>query len=191
MNAIAARNATTTKSTYGYGDLEEAWYEGMATNLAMRHNLEAGRAYQLPDHSRLVIDDHGNYKIEDQDAKVTYQANRIREFSPHLNASDMLAKFVEYVGSLGVRQTEVLSLPIELFINWLIIEAAERDHDPVPPEVVPVPQHRELKMLVKPKCLKCGRFIPALHRRHRFPFCDPQHAGVYLQRQRPALQLTN
>lgn len=156
--------------------------------------LNAGqRTVNLPDGSKLLIDDAGNYRIEDNDAKVTYRANRVREFSPHLNASDMLAQFVKYVGSLGVQQAEVLGLPIELFINWLIIEAAERDHDAVPPDVVPVFEHREVQLILRPKCLSCGRFIPRLHRQHRFPFCGVEHAARYvsLQSHKPlALQAT-
>ena len=46
---------------------------------------------ELPDGAKLIVDAAGNYRIEDKDAKVTYKANRIREFSPHLNASDMVA----------------------------------------------------------------------------------------------------
>src|SRR5574341_266260 len=76
--------------------------------------LPAGeRTIELPDGSKLILDNNGNYRIEDKDAKVTYKAHRLREFSPHLNASDLLAQFVHYVGSLGVRQGEVLGLPIE------------------------------------------------------------------------------
>ena len=68
---------------------------------------EAGQTIKLPDGSHLILDDLGNYRVEDKDAKVQYRANRMRDFSPHLNASDLLAQFVRYVGSLGVRQAEV------------------------------------------------------------------------------------
>lgn len=156
--------------------LEEAWYDGAASVSAMRHVLEKNKEYRLPDDGKLIIDDAGNYAIEDKDAKVTYRANRIREFSPHLNASELLGQFVEYVRSLGVNQKDTLGLPIELFINWLIIEAAERDGDQIPETVVPPQQHETLKLVLKPKCLSCGRFIPKLHQQHRFPFCDPDHA---------------
>lgn len=108
----------------------------------------------------------------------------MREFSPHLNASDLLAQFVKYVGSLGVKQTEVLQLPVELFINWLIIEAAERDKDQVPDGVIPV--GKQVQALLKPNCRKCGRFIPAMHRQHRFPFCNARHAKLYLESHAPA-----
>lgn len=140
------------------------------------------RSLGLPDGSKLEIDDLGNYTIHDKDAKVTYKANRIREFSPHLNASDLLAQFVRYVGGLGVRQKEVLSLPIELFINWLVIEAAERDQDQIPAEVVPVERHPVLATARRPRCLGCGKFIPRLYYRNRFPFCGPEHGARHAQR---------
>ena len=165
------------KSQY-LSDLEWEHYNNQQPRLPSV--LPKGQHFGLPDGSKLLIDDAGNYQIEDKDAKVTYQANRVREFSPHLNASDMLAQFVKYVGSLGVKQAEVLGLPIELFINWLIIEAAERDHDTVPPEITPVLEHREVQLILRPKCLSCGRFIPRLHRQHRFPFCGVDHAARYV-----------
>lgn len=142
------------------------------------------QSIELPDGARLEVDELGNYRIEDKDAKVTYRANRIREFSPHLNASDLLAQFVRYVQGLGVRQDEVLALPIELFINWLVIEAAERDRDPAPEGVTPVARHVAIAAIRKPRCLHCGRFIPAEHRRHRFAFCDPAHGLAYVERRK-------
>ena len=142
--------------------------------------LPEKRSIELPDGARLEVDDQGNYRIEDKDAKVTYRANRMREFSPHLNASDMLAQFVKYVGLLGVRQKEVLGLPIELFISWLIIEAAERDKDPVPDDVKRIEHHPQIIEAQRPKCLACGRFIPRLYYRNRFPFCRPEHGVRYV-----------
>jgi len=145
--------------------------------------LPAGkRTMEMPDGAKLIVDNDGNYRIEDKDAKVTYKANRIREFSPYLNASDMLAKFVADVGGMGVKRDEVMGLPIHLFISWLILEAAQRDGDPVPRDVLPVKCDPLLKLAVKPKCLACGRFIPRLHWKQRFPFCSPEHGARHLAR---------
>lgn len=141
----------------------------------------------LPDGAKLIVDDAGNYRIEDADAKVTYQANRFREFSPFLNASEMLARFVEYVQKVGVKQPDVLGLPIELFINWLVIEAAERDQDPVPDGVVRVEDHQAVVATRKPKCLSCGRFIPLEHHRRRFAFCSIEHGIVYARSKLPSI----
>lgn len=183
-NTATAATGLPYKSgnAYSYGDLESAWYDGAACNVAMRRMLDKGKSYELPDGSNLVIDDLGNYRIEDKSAKVTYKANRIREFSPHLNASDMVAKFMEYVGALGVKQGDMFGLPIQLFIHWLIIEAAERDNDPLPDDVKPIANHPRLTYLLKPKCLCCGRFIPRLNMQNRFPFCSPEHGAMYVER---------
>lgn len=160
--------------------------QDLGLNDSVPSKIPAGaRSIELPDGAKLIIDAAGNYRIEDKDAKVTYKANRVREFSPHLNASDLLAQFVRYVGTLGVTQADVLRLPIELFINWLVIEAAERDQDPVPADVVPVESHLEIRRLRKPQCLHCGRFIPRLFTKHRFAFCGPEHGIAYLRRAEP------
>jgi hypothetical protein len=93
-----------------------------------------------------------------------------------------VARFVDYVRTLRVRQDEVLGLPLELFINWLVVEAAERDQDPVPDGVVRVPEHRAVRDLVRPKCLSCGRYIPRAYHRQRFDFCNPEHGAAYARR---------
>src|SRR3990167_3647894 len=149
------------------------------------------RTIELPDGAKLIIDDLGNYQIDGKDAKVQYRANRMRDWSPHLNASDMLADFVKYVGGLGVKQTEAPGLPLELFVNWLIIEASERDHDAVPDDVVPVGEHKRLKEMLRPRCLVCQRFIPRLHYQHRFAFCGIEHGAEYVKRRGDARLIGN
>lgn len=182
---IVTSNSTWTSSaTTTTIDPDNLSFKWNWSAVGIPDKIPAGkRTLELPDGSKLILDDNGNYRIEDKDAKVTYKANRLREFSPHLNASDLLAQFVRYVGSLGVRQGEVLGLPIELFINWLIIEAAQRDDDPVPVDVVRVEKHVAVLATCRPKCLSCGRFIPRFYHRNRFPFCRPEHGARYMQRQ--------
>jgi len=178
---IGGHNITSGTPVWNWSPATNAvWDDDSVTLKWIPDKLPAGqRTLELPDGAKIHIDDAGNYKIEDKDAKVTYQANRIREWSPHLNASDMLAQFVEYVRKLGVHQKDVLGLPLELFINWLVIEAAERDQDPIPLGVARVD-----RVLKNPKCISCGKFIPRLHYRNRFPFCNPNHGIVYMQKQR-------
>ena len=84
----------------------------------------------------------GNYSIEDDHARVVYKANRIREFNPYVSASDLLEEFIKFLGVAGVLQREVLNMPINVFIHWLIYKAAERDGDevrdvPEPLSVIP------------------------------------------------------
>ena len=104
----------------------------------------------------------GHWHIEDKDAKVTYRPAE-RDFNRFMNASDLLEKFVEYVKTLSVTQKEFMGLPIELFINWLILHAAEADGEDPPPFVI-VDKHPAL--LPPPKkitrCLNSGRFIPKI-----------------------------
>jgi hypothetical protein len=184
----AHSTSTNTILTNGNNYTTYCWSDDTCADepyiIDSRRPLAVGKDYRLPDGSLLSIDGSGNYKIEDKDAKVTYKANRVREFSPHINASDMLADFVKYVGSLGVKQSEVLGLPLELFVNWLIIEAAERDQDPVPQDVVRVDHHPALLSVRKPKCRSCGRFIKRMNHQHRFPFCGISHAESYIEKHR-------
>lgn len=105
-----------------------------------------------------------------------------RDFNPYLNASDLLAKFVEEVGQIGVARDDVINLPVQLFIAWLVIKSAERDGDPLPEGVIPVERDPALLEITNPKCVNCGRFIPKLHVKHKFPFCDPVHAQRHLER---------
>ena len=147
-------------------------------NIRICHEtVELNSTLKLPDGAKLIVDNDGNYRIEDKDAKVTYQANRLREFSPYLNASDLLAKFVEYVGTLGVRRGEAVMLPLNLFVAWLVIEAAGRDGDPIPQDIAPI--ENTLAKVVRPKCLMCGKFV---RRVSRFPFCSPAHGAIYLEK---------
>ena len=144
-------------------------------------NLMSGYTYRLPDGSELHVDAQGNFRLEDAAAEVIYKANRIREFNPFLNASDLLARFIEYVGSVGVRQGEVFSLPIGLFINWLIIEAALKDGDAPPHDVKPVP--KLLAARPRPQCLlpSCRRFVRRAIVSAGFGYCGSQCAAQHGQ----------
>lgn len=132
---------------------------------------------ELPDGAILHAEADGSYRIEDKDAKITYKAARVREFNPFLNASDLLEEFVRYVKGFGVKRGDFMNLPIELFINWLVIRAAEQDGEP-PPDV-PDP----IKMLPAPpkmaRCLDCGRFIPEKPRLLGIVFCHGGHMDRY------------
>lgn len=156
-----------------------------------RIELPKGRQVRMPlgDGSILYVDKEGNFSVNDKDSKVIYKANRIREFNPYINASDLLIKFMDYVRGLGLdlKKEEVMSLDIGLFVNWLIIEAAERDSDPVPQDVVEVQQKR-LKGRVSPRCIlpTCRRFIPRAYVTAQFPFCNPMHAEAHIKRLKAA-----
>ena len=122
----------------------------------------------MPDGSIIEISRDGNYVINDKNSKPTYRANRLgREFNKFMNASDLLEQFIDYVKVLDVSQTEFLKLPVELFINWLIMQAAIQDGEE--PPVVP--------MLPAPNtCLHCKETIPA---NSKLQFCSKEHMNLY------------
>lgn len=177
-NGYYLTDCTTTSSSWKtYATFKYTQFTEEAFRQVLR--IKPGHEYDLPDGAKLIVDDTGNYRIEDREAKVTYKANRTRDFSPYMNASDMVGQFVDYVRQAGVKRDDVLGLPLKLFIAWLVIEAAERDGDDVPGDVLRIEQDPALKSVVKPRCLACGRFIPRLHCKHQFPFCNPEHGRAY------------
>lgn len=143
---------------------------------------EAEGDYLMPDGSTLKVDTYGNYQVLDQDAKVTYKANRIRNFNPYLSAADLLETFIKEVGRLdGVNQDEILRLPIEAFVNWLILQAATKDGDsldglPTVEKALPPPVPRN------PRCLACGRFMSRMWAAARVSFCSESHFSKYQKR---------
>jgi len=107
---------------------------------------------ELPD-GALMVFEKGNYKIEDKDAKITYKADRHRDFNKFVKGSDLLEDFINDLGKLGVTQSEFMNLPVQAFITWLIYKAAEHDQEP----------HQF-------RCMSCGRYTkPGL------VFCDGDH----------------
>lgn len=140
----------------------------------------------LPDGTRIQVDEKGNFVINDKDAKVVYKGNRMREFNKFLNASDLLEEFVDMAGEYGVRQAEFMNLPMQLFINWLVIKAAEADGDPVQFEEI---RHSPLLTnMIRPRCLHCGRFLEHEHRRRGVNFCSGAHLDAYLDKTTPKAQ---
>lgn len=76
-----------------------------------------------------------------------------KEFNKYINGSDLLEEFIAFLGSEGVRQGEVMALPLELFIKWLIIRAAEVDQEE-PPVTLELPPPKR-----QPRCLGCQRYM--------------------------------
>jgi hypothetical protein len=81
------------------------------------------------------------------------------DFNKFLNASDMMEEFIRFCGTVGVRQSELMDLPVGHFINWLILKAAEADGEEPPKDI-----HLQLpsgpKARHSHRCKFCGRFIP-------------------------------
>lgn len=176
--------SSTTNVATNFGDIYEVADPGVflksKDGLALIADHE--QRFKLPDGSVLEVDAMGNFHIDDTNAKVVYQASRVREFNPYLNASDQLVRFIEYVGRLGLRRQEAASLPLSLFVNWLIIEAAEKDRDPIPDGVSLLPQHPDLRKRLRPRCLVCHRFVKRSLALQGFSYCTPEHAIAYARR---------
>lgn len=150
---------------------------------------------ELPDGTMLHVD-KGKLLIDDDDAQIVYAANRFREFNRYLNASDLLVDFVRFAGSLDVRQSEVLDLPIDLFINWLIVQAAEADGESPPDDIV-IDQHPSLnhKALPRPKhstrCVHCGKYVVSSKQKDLLPACNKFHLIFFLKKNQVTLSHYN
>lgn len=122
----------------------------------------------LPDGTVIFIKPDGSFQIEDADAKVIYRANRVRNFNTFLNASDRMEEFIAFCAQAGVKQDEMLKLPLKLFVQWLALEAAKADNEPAPP-VALLP---DLRRRAKPRCT-CGRFLSRRHVAAGLSHCRP------------------
>jgi len=141
---------------------------------------------EMPDGTLIQMQKNGNFTVDDKDSKVVYKGNRIREFNRFINASDLLQDFIRFLGKQGLRQSEALSVPIELFVSWLVLCAAESDGEEKPDDVVPVENHPKFieckKKVMAGKCLRCGRFISANKTQAGFNFCSIDHAREHCER---------
>lgn len=156
---------TSTQALGGVGYPPVAVFDD--PHLPPVYKIEDGRpiTLRLPDGTIIDVAKDGSFIISDKDAKVTYRANRVRDFNPFINASDKLEAFIKFCGALGVKQDEMLNLPVSLFIKWLIVMAAAADGEEADEEA--------LLALVKqrrPRCT-CGRFIGRERIRKKVFFC--------------------
>lgn len=182
----SSSNATVTYNTPAFSTSSNTFNYDIEWNIQSYPSDELTpdslvRKIRLQDGTIIHIDGKGNYRIEDKDATVIYKANRMREFNPFVNAGDLLSDFIDYVRQTipGVRRADIPDLPLQLFVHWLILEAATRDGDDAPSDIVPVPESRLLKGIVKPQCVlpSCRRYIKRRFSTAGFNYCNPQHAG--------------
>jgi hypothetical protein len=115
---------------------------------------------EFPDGSVLNVDDKGNYHIDDKNAKVTYKANTIREFNRYINASDLLEEFIRFLGTeFDVRQNQIMDVPINVFIEWLIVQAAMKDGDDYGKDMKLLELEVQKERNWYRRCKCCGRYI--------------------------------
>jgi hypothetical protein len=134
------------------------------------------RNIHFPDGSIIEVRADGSFVVNDKDAKITYKANRIREFNRFLNVSDRLEEFIKFCDSAGVKSDEMLNLPISLFVAWVCLEAAKADNEPPPEDVKLLPN---LRKYIAPKCPSCGRFISRALKLEMIDFCRPECFTVF------------
>lgn len=99
---------------------------------------------------------------------------RPNTFNKYVQGSDLLEEFITFLGEEGVRQGEVMDLPVELFVKWLVIRACEEDQeDPQITLELPAPTPQ-------PRCLGCQKFMA---RAVVLPMHDQRCAERYFERQ--------
>jgi len=144
--------------------------------------LGAGIECKLPDGSTLKIDDVGNYEIIDENQKITYKANNLREFNRYINASDLLEEFIEYLGENRVKQKDILNVPIEIFITWLVYKASEQDRIDNQNDILALEtKTKELKIVHR--CKYCGRFLTNKFKEIGVNFCNSNHFDLFVNQQ--------
>lgn len=171
--AMQMHAASAAKSRYG-GSLYPLQGDVDVMNGVLRLPKGWAGIVSLEDGTNIVVETDGKMRIVDENAKVTYRANRVREFNRFLNASDLLREFIADVGAFGAKQSDVLTIPIELFINWLIMKSAEQDGDAT---------HGAL---IHPRCRWCSRFISFARAQAGILFCGEQHAINFMRKERLA-----
>lgn len=127
-------------------------------------NVGHARTITFPDGTIIDFAADGSFKIQDENAKVIYKAARCHDFNPFLNASDKLEEFIQFCGTVGIRQGDMLEIPIRSFVQWLVIEAAKADGDE-PKALLELPNYSI------PRCRSCGRFMSPQLKADRIEFC--------------------
>lgn len=150
-----------------------------AAQLAGRITARVGTAFEVdfPDGSKLKFSADGNYVVEDSAARVTYKAARFRDFNRFVNAADMLDGFAEYVKAAApaASRAEFKSLPLELFLKWLFLEAAREDGEDVEAEPIAEAAAAMLTTRVRPRCPYCQRFVRRSRAAAGFLACNGDH----------------
>jgi hypothetical protein len=142
---------------------------------------EDGCRLVLPNDVEVNVAPNGVIRISDVDAKVFYEAAP-RPFNKFLNTSDVLELFIRYLGSQRVRQRHVMQMPLGLFINWLIIEAATADGDPAD-DLKPKLCEGVATIKAQPRCLYCKRFLARVRHDRGITFCSGAHMDRYVARE--------
>lgn len=167
-------DTSTSATTYTTSNVTNLIYFPVE-NLTIKQDkfkVEGPISLQMPDDSLIEVDESGNYQILDKEAVVTYKATNVREFNKYINASDILEEFILFLGKMGAKQGEVLNVPIELFINWIIFRASQEDGEETEPP--------KLEANIVPRCNYCKRFISKVKSNLGINFCNELHLSKFM-----------
>lgn len=170
-------NSAITASTLTASNL--VLYNDLDRNFPLSVDNDFSGEIKLPDGSILKFD-RGNYTIEDKDSKITYRANRIRDFNKYLAGSDLLEEFIKYLVSLNISKQEAMAMSIENFIMWLIISAAEKDREERPHNEILMLETTVKSLKKKARCKCCGRFLKNFMKTAGIEFCSGSHMDRWL-----------
>ena len=153
----------------------------------LKLDMDKGQdVYSLSMHDGCMINitNEGSWWIDDTNGKRVYNRAPQRGFNPYMNTSDMMEQFMADMAEMGFTQDQFLRLPTEVFINWLILRAAEHDGDEVPSDIVSPSEHpATLRITEQPRCLHCGVEIPQERVAKGIQFCSQAHAVAYMEQQ--------
>lgn len=137
----------------------------------------------LPNGTVVKINHDDTVVIDDSDARTLYKSPPSRGFNRYLNGSDLLEGFIGYCADQGLSKKEFTQLPIELFIYWLVVEAARSDGDPVD-DTLPLLESAVSKVkIVYHRCKCCGKFLSTKYKQKNIDFCSSEHFAIFMERQ--------
>lgn len=168
-------SATTSATQWDYIDATQM-NSILVPDLLGKITIQEGRelTIELPNGAKLSVHADGSYDVND-DGKVIYKGCKVKEFNRFINASDLIEDFIRFMGSqFNVRQGEILDIPIDLFVTWLIMKACQQDGDEVPFDVPKIENHSFIKGTpTLDRCKWCGRFISKKRIINGIMFCNP------------------
>ncbi len=168
-----------TFSTTATGTQVPSFPAGTPTQAALAQLAQQNAALQQQVLQQQVLQQQAGGGVQWADLPAYGQPPNFNEY---VNASDLLKDFIKFLGEIGVNQKQFLDLPIELFINWLVIMAAKADGE-APPDDVRVKDHPRLPApYYGTKCRACGRFVGEAKAKEGLPFCGPDHVLIFMDR---------
>ena len=138
--------------------------------------------FVLPDGTTIRINHDDTITVDDSNAKILYKSNPVRDFNPYLNTSDMLEDFIHWCAEQKITKDDFSTLPVSLFICWLVVKAAEADGEEladVTPMLTSAVRERKLH---NHRCRCCGRFLSKKYESHQISFCSPEHMTKYMEK---------